>query len=417
MEESERKGMEKEIDRLRRENKLLRSRIIEQSRLEEQFLRVQKMEALASLTGGIAHDFNNILQTILGYTQFACMRNTDNDPNYEIFLEIEKALAKGSALTRQLLALGRKIEARFTPLDLNGKIKEIKELLERTIPKMVKIELKLTDDLKMLNADHGAIEQVLMNLSINAKDAMSNGGKLTFETENIIHGWNHPDVQMHKQDEEFVLLKVSDTGCGMSPGVRKCIFEPFFTTKENGKGTGLGLSMVDAIVKGHKGFIECESEMGQGTSFKMYFPSCDSANQEPVEMDLKPERRYSGGDEAIMLVDDEEGILKIGKEMLEKHGYKVIEARTGEEAIRKYPHEAVDLVVLDVGMPGMGGIGCLQELLSINPKVKVLIISGYSLNGRVKTALELGGKDFLAKPYPLTKLLEKVRSLLDEPVE
>jgi len=415
MEDSDRKMMQEEINRLENEIFILRTRLAEHNNLTEQLRQAQKMEALATLASGIAHDFNNVLQTILGYIQLLLIKRTEDDPDYKTLTQIEDIVYEGSVLTKQFLTFGRKVERKCSPLDLNANIKKIKKLLSRTIPKMIHIDLRLAGELKMINADAGHIEQVLMNLSLNAKDAMPDGGTLSFKTENIIYGEKNASLLSHPNamPGEYVRLSVSDTGLGMSPGTLERIFNPFFTTKETEKGTGLGLSMVYTIVKDHNGFIECASQIGGGTTFKIYFPVLASESRTEPDSDAAGKDDMIGGGETILLVDDEVDILKSCKEILQKFGYSVFTAIDGEDAVGKYIPEAVDLVILDVGMQGMGGVRCLRKILSINQNAKILLSSGYSFNVTVKEGLELGAKGFLAKPYTITELLRTVRNLLD----
>lgn len=406
---------ENKIEQLEHEILILRTCMLEQRELEEQLFHSQKMESLANLAAGIAHDLNNILQSILGYTQIALLEKNNTDPDYEIFQKIEKIIAKGCDLTRQFLTFGRRIHSELQPLNLNTKTIEIKDLLHRTIPRMINIEVHSTVDLNLIKADSGQIDQILMNLSINAKDAMSDQGRLIFKTENVLISEQHPLTRFNARPGPYVLLTVSDTGVGMSVEVKKQIFEPFFTTKEKGNGTGLGLAMVYAIVKNHNGFIDVNSQPGQGTVFKIYFPALVTQASCPG-----PSRTFSQkanlclGHESILLVDDESDILKIGREILEKHGYTVIMAQNGEEALKQYTRFKIDLIILDVGMPGMGGIKCLQQILATNPKAKILICSGYAMSDLVQRALALGATDYLTKPFSIENLLRSARAVLDK---
>ena len=413
MKVSEPDHLQEKIERLQEEVRFLNSKVSSQSKLEEQLQRAQKTKALASLAGGIAHDFNNILQAILGYTQLALMHKDRQEPDYQTFCEIEAIVKKGGELTEQFLRIGRKMRPKNVPLNLNNSIAETKKLLRRTIPKMIDIDLKLADNLMLIDADKGQIEQILMNLSINARDAMPGKGKLTLTTKNILD--NQEISKKHQSDPsgKYICLSVADTGCGMSSEMLQRIFEPFYTQKKDGNGNGLGLSMVNAIVKNHGGFIDCSSRLGKGTVFRIYFPAVKRA---PVVAEPSQEetRTNSRGQETILMVDDETDILNIGKEVLEKFGYKVITAHNGEEAVQKYTHHRVDSVILDVGMPGMGGINCLKKLMSIDRQVKVLIISGYGESDGIEEALSLGAKAFLNKPYRINNLLETVRIVLDE---
>jgi len=230
------------------------------------------MEAVGTLAGGIAHDFNNILQAIIGYTQILLMGKNTSEPDYEKLEAIESSAQRASELTQRLLIFSRKVESQLKPVELNQEVVQVSRMLERTIPKMIEIELNLAEDLKIVNADPVQIEQIMMNLGVNARDAMSDGGKLVFETRNVILDEAFCKTHMGCQPGEYVLLKVSDNGVGIEKELKQHIFEPFFTTKETGKGTGLGLAMVYGIVKSHNGYITCESELGQGTALSIYFP-------------------------------------------------------------------------------------------------------------------------------------------------
>ena len=412
VEESFIKEMQSKIDRLEKEIKILKSKEREYKKLEIQLQRAQKMEALATLAGGVAHDFNNILQAILGITQLLLMGKDEGDPDYKKFIQLEMAANKGSELTKQFLTLGRKIENKFYSLDLNSRIKEIKNLLRRTIPKMIHIELHLADNLKRIKIDAGQIEQIIMNLGINARDAMPDGGKLILKTENVTLN-NYQYNQFAPFNHEYVLLTISDTGLGMSPEELDHIFEPFYTTKEPDKGTGLGLSMVYAIVKNHGGIIECSSKPGKGTTFKIYFPAANTDDRHSYPREEEGKEEISNGNETILLVDDERTILESVKEVLERYDYQVITAESGEEALSKFSHNSIDMVILDVGMPGMGGIKCLYKLLKINNKARIIISSGYSMSETVNEALKLGAMAFVAKPYRLEEILKTVRNILD----
>lgn len=386
--------------------------ITEQKHLEAQLLHAQKMEAVGTLAGGIAHDLNNILQAVSGYAQLLLLKRKTNDPDYTRLKVIEHSAQRASELTTQLLTFSRKVESNPSPLDLNHEVSQFSKLLESTIPKMIGIETCLADDLSIINVDQTQLEQIMMNLGVNAKDAMPDGGKLIFQTENVTL-----DKQFCKAFEikpgNYVLLSVSDTGFGMDAETVEHIFEPFYTTKETGKGTGLGLSIVYGIVKSHGGHIMCYSEPGQGTIFRIYFPALETEIRK--QRTGSREKEIVGGSETILMVDDEKTLLDLGHDMLGEHGYTTIHAETGEKAIEIYKTEQdrIDLVILDIGMPGMGGYKCLKELLKIDPDIRVIIATGYSANATVKELLEEGAKDFIGKPYQLNKMLKKVRKVLD----
>jgi len=283
----ENKDLQDKIKQLEEEIRILKQKSIERRQLEEKLYQVQKMEALSSLSGGLAHDFNNILQCILGYTEMALMDKPKDSPDYDTFHQIELMINKGSELARQFLAFGRKIPLQFKPIDLNLVIQELMSLLRRTIPRMIDIELELAENLKMVNADSGQCEQVLMNLSINSVNAMGKNRKLIFMTENVVLDPDHPQILLNSSSSEYLRLTLSDTGHGMSLKTLNRIYEPFFTTKE--KGTGLGLSIVYSIVKDHGGFIECDSDVGKGTTFRIYFPVLNS------DVELKKNRAKGNG--------------------------------------------------------------------------------------------------------------------------
>lgn len=409
MEIQENKDLQKKIKQLEEEIRILKIKSIERRQLEEQLYQAQKMEALACLSGGLAHDFNNILHCILGYTEMALIGKSKDSPDYDTFHQIELMINKGSELARQFLAFGRKIPLQFKPIDLNSVIREMLSLLRRTIPRMIDIQLKLAENLKMVSADAGLCEQVLMNLCINSVNAMGKNGKLTFMTENVILNPDHPQTLLNPLSLEYLRLTVTDTGYGMSQKTLNRIYEPFFTTKE--KGTGLGLSIVYSIVKDHGGFIESDSDVGKGTTFRIYFPVLDSDEQLQKKVELKKANKSLRGNESILIVDDEKDVLKICEEMLARNGYTVITAKDGEEGIVKYSKNFPDLVLLDIGMPGIGGIKSLQEMMGVDSNVKVVIMSGYSES--IEEARKMGARAFLQKPYHITELLKTIRSVLD----
>ena len=385
----------------------------EKKDLEAQLRGAQKMEAIGTLAGGIAHDFNNILQAIFSYIQILLMKKDRSDPDYDKFKAIETSVQRASELTRRLLIFSRKVKSQLKPVDLNQEVVQVSKMLEMTIPKMITIELKLAGNLKTINADPVQIEQIMMNLGVNARDAMPNGGHLNFETENIILDEKFCRNHLGARPGEYVMLGVSDTGHGIDRELQAHIFEPFFTTKETGQGTGLGLAMVYGIVKSHGGYITCDSEPGLGTTFKIYFPVLTSDLEKEVSEGMEPS--IEGGNETILLVDDEENIRKPGREMLAEFGYTVLTASDGESALDLYSKEygKINLIILDLIMPGMGGSLCLQELMKINPLAKVIIASGYSISGSEKEMIEAKAKGFIRKPYNVREMLNLVREVLD----
>ncbi len=386
----------------------------EKERMQVQLRQAQKMEAVGTLAGGIAHDFNNLLQAVQGYAQLLLLRKDGDDDGQRELQQIVRAATRGAELTQQLLTFSRKIESELQPIDFNREVENVRLLLERTIPKMIEVKFSLAEDLKMVNADPGQIEQILMNLAVNAKDAMPDGGKLIVETANVILDQDYCKIHRVANPGSYVQLTVTDTGHGIDKMTIEHIFEPFYTTKETGKGTGLGLATVYGIVKSHNGHIVCYSEPDEGTTFKIYLPTIDSTQEarKAEEHLTAPE----GGSETILLVDDEEPIRGLGTQILEEFGYTVLTAADGESALQLYSkkQKKIDLVILDLIMPGMGGKLCLLELLKINLEAKVAIASGYSPDGPTREILKNGAKGFISKPYDLRQMLKVIREVLDE---
>ena len=384
-------------------------------KLERQILQAQKMEAVGTLAGGIAHDFNNLLQAILGYTQILLMGKDKDDPDVSNLRQIEMAAERARELTQQLLAFSRKVKSELRPVNLNQEVRQVEKLLRRTIPRMIDIEVHLGDELRVINADPAQLEQVMMNLCVNARDAMPEGGRLVIETENVVLDEGYCREHLGAKPGEYVLLTISDTGCGMDKETLEHIFEPFFTTKDKDRGTGLGLAMVYGIVKNHGGYIMCYSEPGEGTTFKIYFPVLgEGAEVHVLEEEEGEEVVLEGEGERILLVDDEGAIRELGKEILERFGYEVLLAGDGEEAVEIYRDRGgeISLVIMDYVMPGMGGRRCLEEILKVDPEAKVIIASGYSINGPTKEALKVGAKAFINKPYDLRQMLKVVKEVL-----
>ena len=388
--------------------------ITEKRELESQLLQAQKMEAIGNLAGGIAHDFNNRLQTISGYTQLLLNDENRSDTDIKMLSGIERSARSSCELINQLLMFSRKIESKLTPTDLNHEVLQIQRLLERTIPRMITIRLKLAPKLGIINADPPQIEQIIMNLGINASHAMPNGGKLTIITENV-----KLDETLGKQNSdatsgEFVRLRVEDSGMGMTDDIIEHIFEPFFTTKYPSKGTGLGLSMVHGIIKNHNGFITCQSILKKGTSFDLYFPMLPL---DPATMTLhvSAETKMIGGHETILLVEDDEENLDVGKAMLERFGYTVITAKDSNEALFKFTldQKRIALTILDLNLPGTGGRPILKKILAMVPTAKILIASGFS-GLTVKHALAAGAFGYIRKPYKMADLLKQVRKIIDK---
>ena len=383
----------------------------EREKLQAQLLQAQKMESIGILAGGVAHDFNNLLQTMSGNLEMLLQDKSSDHPDFGRLQGISRSVDRSSQLVQQLLLAGRKAEFQKIQVDLNKELQEVCKVLERVIPKMIALELHLDPHIRPIAADPVQIEQVLLNLANNAVDAMPQGGRLAFETHNVV--LDEAFVKMHPGADpgNHVLLSVTDTGSGMDRETLNHIFDPFFTTKETGKGSGLGLATAYGIVNAHGGYIHCYSEPGQGTTFKIFFPVQESDVLQPEK--AVPPDNSPGGRETILVVDDEPEIRELTREVLESLGYAAMIASSGEEALDIYKQQGknVDLVLLDLNMPGMGGDKCLQELLQLDPQVRVLIVSGYAFNAL--DILNAGSKGYLSKPYQTNELAAKLREVLD----
>ncbi|MGB5423544.1 MAG: ATP-binding protein [Desulfobacterales bacterium] len=386
-------------------------------RLNAQLQQAQKMEAIGILAGGVAHDFNNLLQAISGYTQLLLMNKPADHPDVDMLNAIEKASGRAGSLTQQLLAFSRRVESRLQPTNLNTLIRLVKKILDRTLPKMIQIRLALAENLSEIAADDVQIEQMLMNLALNARQAMPDGGQLTFATRNVFIDLAGCAAQPDLPTGEYVHLSVTDTGSGMDDKIRQHIFEPFYSTRGIGEGSGLGLSMVYGIVKNHRGSIECTSNEGRGTEFNLYFPviaveTSAGAQRTDKKGDLL------GGDETVLIVDDDPALVTLGQHVLELYGYHALTAESGEAALAAYrAHgECIDLIVLDLNMPGMGGEKCLAEMVRLKPTIKLILTSGYPPDGNLRETLAAAGCEFIGKPYPLNALLRTVRDVLNRRV-
>ncbi len=390
--------------------------ITEKLKLEEQFRQAQKMEAVGTLAGGVAHDFNNILTTIIGNVSLALMEIDKDGPLLEELVEIKIAGERAAALTRQLLAFSRKQIVRPKILDLNELLTDIEKMLCRLIGEDIELLTIPGPELWQVETDPGQMEQVIMNLVVNARDVMPMGGKLTVETANMDLDENY--FRKHGIIEElpgtYVMLAVSDTGSGMDKETQEHIFEPFYTTKEIGKGTGLGLSTVYGIVKQNNGFIWTYSEPGQGTTFKVYLPKAKRGVEEK-EKKRTPVLEL-GGSETVLIVEDDNSLRKLALKALQQKGYKVLEAENGEDALRiSKEHEGpIDLMLTDVVMPKMGGRETAERLQPLYPQMKVIYMSGYTDNAIVHHGVLEPGLNFLEKPFTPEGLARKVREVLDK---
>ncbi len=380
----------------------------ERRKLTIQLQQAQKMEAIGTLAGGIAHDFNNLLMAIQGNVSLMLFDTEPSHPHHRSLANIEKLIRSGADLTSKLLGYARKGKYESRPLLLNDLLQETAETFGR-MRKDIRIEWTLASDLKGIVADKGQVEQVLLNLFVNASDAMPGGGKLFLKTDTVTHreipgkGYSvHPGL--------YVRLTVVDTGVGIDKEIIDRIFDPFFTTKKMGRGTGLGLASAYGIVKSHNGYIDVESEKGQGSTFLVYFPATDARPIAAAEKSCKPEEGFG----TLLLVDDEAIVLDVTAAMLRRLGYTVLTALSGREAVEIYTEHAdrISAVVLDMIMPEMGGGEVFDQLKRINPSVKVLLASGYSMQGQAREIMNRGCDGFLQKPFTLEDISVRIRSLI-----
>ena len=381
-----------------------------QQQLEAQIQQIRRLEALGTLAGGIAHDFNNLLMGIQGRTSLMMMNSDFSRVHYEDLKGIEDIVKSGVDLTKQLLGFGRKGKYEAKPTDLSKLVHTSSQMFGRT-KKEIKIHYKYQKDIWAAEVDRGQIEQVLLNLYVNAWQAMPGGGELYLQTENVTFDESYTNAYEVKPGR-YVKISVTDTGVGMDKATKERIFEPFFTTKEMGRGMGLGLASAYGIIKNHEGILNVYSERGEGTTFNICLPACEKK----IIDEKKPLEGIIRGTEAVLLVDDEDIIVDIGKKNLEKLGYKVITARNGKEAVELYKKTQgnIDIVVLDMIMPEMGGGETYDKLKEINPDVKVILSSGYSIEGQASEILKRGCDGFIQKPFRMKQLSRKINEVLEK---
>jgi two-component system cell cycle sensor histidine kinase/response regulator CckA len=388
--------------------------ITERRRFEDQLRRSQRLESIGTLAAGVAHDFNNLLTVIQGNADIMSMDLQQTHPHFERLQEILRQVQSAKRLTGQLLGYARKGRFEVRLLDINQLIRETVETFGRT-RKEISIHVDLDPKLEVFEGDSGQIEQLILNLLLNAGDAMPGQGALDIRTRNVSHEEISGEIFTPKEGA-YIMISVHDTGVGMDPETRERIFEPFFTTKQMGRGTGLGLASVYGAVKGHGGYIDVESEVGKGTTFRIYLPvKRSTASEDPSDLKKEkldfpePERRGT-----ILLVDDEQAVLKVAAEILHKLHYSVLAAENGREALRLFGEHRRDivLVILDIVMPGMGGSEVFQQLRNVAPEVKVLLCSGYSIQGEADRLIGIGASGFIQKPFSLRSLEQSINNVL-----
>jgi PAS domain S-box-containing protein len=380
-------------------------------RLEQQLVQAQKMEGLGTLAGGIAHDFNNILAIILGYAGQIESRMAQPEQIAHAVKVIREAVERGAALVQQLLTSARQAEAHFSPVDVNALLTELERMLQATFPKMITFELRLQQNLPPIKADRSQIHQVLLNLCVNARDAMPLGGTICLETSLV----SREAVAEHftgADAKQYGCMRVRDTGCGMTPEVKAHIFEPFFTTKERAKGTGLGLSVVYGVVNNHGGFVHVETAPAAGTTFNIYLPVRHTA--QTSLSDASPAGPHAREAQTILLVEDEEMLRDLGVQILEGEGYRVIAAKDGLEAVELFAlhRDSIGLVVCDLGLPRLGGRDAFMKMKEIKPSVRAIVASGYLEPSVRSEILRAGVIDTIQKPYDFREMLEKIRSVI-----
>ena len=384
--------------------------VSELRQLETQLIQAQKMEAVGQLAGGIAHDFNNLLTGILGYANLLKLDSVPGSSVHEAAKTIERAAERAAELTKQLLGFARRGKHQNVALDIHQTIQEVIALLSRTVDKNIGITQRLRACQSSVMGDPNQMQQMLLNLAVNARDAMPGGGELIFETDTVHLDEEYCRMHLGAIPGDYVLIAVTDTGHGIAREHLGRIFEPFFTTKQPGQGTGMGLAMVYGIVKNHGGYIQVYSEPGLGTTFKVYLPLAEHVST-PTE---RREGQIQRGSGRVLLIDDEQVVQDVASHMLSMLGYQVVTFGSGTEALEYYRahHPEIDAVIVDMIMPGMGGQECFRELKRINPTIRAILSTGYGVNEKVQSLIDEGIREFVQKPYQLSQLSEAMRRVL-----
>ena len=392
---------------------IINTDITEKKKLEAQFLRAQRMESLGTLAGGIAHDLNNVLTPLLVAVQVLKEKITDAD-GQRLLVSLETNVKRGASLVKQVLAFGRGVTGERIAVNPKHIVREIKQIVNETFPKSVQFELHCAADLWTITGDPTQLHQVLLNLCVNARDAMPQGGKLSLHLENVTLDEAYASMNLEAHPGPHLCITVDDTGTGIPKEIQEKIFDPFFTTKEPGKGTGLGLSTTLAIVKSHGGFIHCNSTPGKGSTFKVYLPA-NTTQADAENVVVGETRLLRGHNELVLVVDDEEPIRKLAQRALERYGYRVLLAADGAEALSLYKprRNEIDVVITDMVMPNMDGLATIKALKSINPEIKIVGSSGLASDGGVTKAMNAGIKHFVPKPYTAETMLNALHEVLN----
>ena len=389
-----------------------KQRTLELKKMQRQLIEAEKLTALGTLAGGVAHDFNNILCGMIGYVGLLKRNHAPDDKDFKMLDTIEKAGFRAANLTKQLLTFSRQEALDHQAIEVNDHIENVAKLLQNTLSKLIKIKLELGESLPLVMSDPAQLEQIVMNLAVNARDAMPDGGQILIRSEEIAVDNKFCEEHPEAKSGNYVRLTVSDQGEGIEKETLPRIFEPFFTTKEFGKGTGLGLAMVYGIVKSHKGFIIVASSPGKGTTFSVYLPLADLVQKEEI-LPAVSEKMLRA---SILIVDDEELIATMLAEHLQGLGCRTFQASNGEEAldIIKQHGDELDVAVLDLNMPVMDGKSAYTKMTELKPDLKVLLASGYTLKGSAEEILTKGAQGFIQKPYSLDNIVSKIRQILEK---
>ena len=387
----------------------------EKLKLEKQLRQAQKMEAVGVLAGGVAHDFNNLLTAIHGYTELAIAEVDEDSTLHNKLLQVQRAAERAATLTRQLLLFSRKQDIEKKPVNINTTIDDMLKMLFRMIGEDIAVETKFGEDIYNIEAEIGNIEQVIMNIVVNARDAMPEGGRLTISTENATLSEKDCRTMHNARPGEYIRVSISDTGTGMDEETLQHIFDPFYTTKGEGKGTGLGLSIVYGIVKQHEGWINVYSEPGTGTTFKIYLPAGESGKEQRQEETLRL-ADFRGDGQHILVVEDDDNMREWSAIALSENGYVVLEARDAEEALQVFGKnkDKISVVLSDVVMPGMSGFQLAEKLIAQKPEIKFMLSSGYTGERAQPEKIRDKGFRFLQKPYTMIQLLSVVKEALEE---